>query len=115
MVFCPKCGTENKDDSKFCVKCGAPLPQSKKVEAQQVSGKSPIIAAILNFIWIGLGYLYLGIKEVRGIPAFGYVIIGLVLVIIGFFISPIRIIGFIISVILAIDAYQKAKGEKGFL
>ena len=115
MVFCPKCGTENKENSKFCVKCGAPLPQSKKVKAQYVTGKNPIIAAILNFILIGLGYLYLGLKEVRGIPTFGYVIIGLILGILGFFIFPIGIIGFIIAVILAIDAYQKAKGEQGIL
>ena len=25
MVFCTYCGTENKDDAKFCVKCGAKL------------------------------------------------------------------------------------------
>ncbi|WP_457548787.1 zinc-ribbon domain-containing protein [Archaeoglobus sp.] len=25
MVFCPKCGAENMDGSKFCIKCGAPL------------------------------------------------------------------------------------------
>jgi len=57
----------------------------------------------------------LGLKEVRGIPTFGYVIIGLILGILGFFIFPIGIIGFIIAVILAIDAYQKAKGEQGIL
>lgn len=25
MVTCPKCGTKNTDDSKFCVNCGASL------------------------------------------------------------------------------------------
>lgn len=25
MVFCPKCGTENKEGSKFCLSCGAAL------------------------------------------------------------------------------------------
>ena len=25
QIYCPECGTENKDDSRFCMKCGAPL------------------------------------------------------------------------------------------
>lgn len=25
MVFCPKCGLENKDDARFCTNCGAEL------------------------------------------------------------------------------------------
>ncbi len=25
MVYCPKCGTENPEAAKFCVKCGAAL------------------------------------------------------------------------------------------
>ncbi|MEM2876184.1 MAG: zinc ribbon domain-containing protein [Candidatus Bathyarchaeia archaeon] len=25
MVYCPKCGTNNKDDAKFCIQCGAAL------------------------------------------------------------------------------------------
>ena len=25
MVTCPKCGTKNQDDAKFCVNCGADL------------------------------------------------------------------------------------------
>jgi len=25
MVYCTKCGTENKEDAQYCVKCGAPL------------------------------------------------------------------------------------------
>lgn len=28
MPFCPKCGTENQDGSKFCAKCGANLDGS---------------------------------------------------------------------------------------
>jgi uncharacterized membrane protein len=29
-MFCSKCGTENKDTSKFCRKCGAPLRKPKE-------------------------------------------------------------------------------------
>lgn len=25
MIHCVKCGTENRDDAKFCIKCGAQL------------------------------------------------------------------------------------------
>lgn len=32
MVFCPKCGTDNKEGSKFCLKWGGPL-SSKKADA----------------------------------------------------------------------------------
>jgi len=30
MVYCTKCGAENKDDARYCVKCGAPLYPSKE-------------------------------------------------------------------------------------
>lgn len=53
MKICPKCGAENKENSKFCIKCGTPLNQSPvphtREEAKQAqvqtkqssSGKSP--------------------------------------------------------------------------
>ncbi|MFQ6120741.1 MAG: zinc-ribbon domain-containing protein, partial [Methanosarcinales archaeon] len=28
MKFCPKCKTENKEQNKFCIKCGTMLPSS---------------------------------------------------------------------------------------
>ena len=31
-MFCPKCGAENPDGAKFCVKCGAGLPVVQKAE-----------------------------------------------------------------------------------
>ena len=30
MVFCHKCGAENKEGSKFCIKCGAALAPAKR-------------------------------------------------------------------------------------
>ena len=32
MVHCVKCGTENKDDAKFCIKCGAQLYVTRESE-----------------------------------------------------------------------------------
>jgi len=29
MVYCPKCGKENKDDAEYCTKCGASLDSKK--------------------------------------------------------------------------------------
>jgi len=35
MVYCPKCGTQNKEDAKFCVKCGAELSPEKRTEKRE--------------------------------------------------------------------------------
>ncbi|MDH5440476.1 MAG: zinc-ribbon domain-containing protein [Candidatus Bathyarchaeota archaeon] len=35
MVTCTRCGTENKEGAKFCVKCGTSLYPSKRGEKQE--------------------------------------------------------------------------------
>ncbi len=35
MVYCQKCGSENVDDAKFCVNCGAEIKRVKKEERKQ--------------------------------------------------------------------------------
>jgi predicted nucleic acid-binding Zn ribbon protein len=50
MPFCPKCGTEIKKGMKFCPNCGTKVKKEK----------NPWIAALLNFLFWGLGYLYNG-------------------------------------------------------
>lgn len=45
MKICSKCGTENKADAKFCIKCGAPLDDSEsqphtREEAKQIHEQS---------------------------------------------------------------------------
>ena len=35
MVYCPKCGTKNEEDAKFCVKCGAELYPEKREEKRE--------------------------------------------------------------------------------
>ena len=32
-MFCPKCGTKNADEAKFCVECGATLPSLPRASA----------------------------------------------------------------------------------
>jgi len=35
MVYCPKCGTQNEEDAKFCVKCRAELYPEKPREKRE--------------------------------------------------------------------------------
>ena len=35
MVTCSKCGTENREDAKFCVNCGASLYSVKRREMRE--------------------------------------------------------------------------------
>jgi hypothetical protein len=62
----------------------------------------------------GLGYWYLGYKKVLGIPTFGF-IVGMLVVyfIIGILLTGI--VSLIIAIVLAVDGYQKAQGQKGFI
>ena len=50
-MFCPSCGTENKEGSKFCWKCGEHLAQNSQQDAivqserlpNQAKGEAPIV------------------------------------------------------------------------
>lgn len=39
IVFCQKCGAENKDEDKFCTSCGAELG-AKEAVSQKEEGKN---------------------------------------------------------------------------
>ena len=36
-MFCPKCGTKNIDDAKFCVACGSQIQEPERAESQEES------------------------------------------------------------------------------
>jgi hypothetical protein len=81
--------------------------------SQTAVGKNPFVAAILNLFW-GIGYLYLGYKKVLGLQTILFVIVFFIIdVVIGIF--TFGIISLILSLVLAYDAYIKAKGKKGFI
>lgn len=78
-----------------------------------MESKNAFVAAILNLFW-GLGYIYLGYKKVLGLPAVLFVIVMLIV----YFVVAIFTLGLltlIIAIVLAIDGYQKAKGNAGFI
>ena len=46
-MICEKCGTENIDNARFCIKCGQPLSPDKAETAQEdtsVSEEAPVNA-----------------------------------------------------------------------
>jgi hypothetical protein len=71
------------------------------------------VAAILNLFW-GLGYVYLGYKKVLGMPSFAFVVLMIVVYFV-FGIFTVGLVPLIIAIVLAIDGYQKANGQKGFI
>lgn len=40
-MFCPKCGTKNADEAKFCVECGAALPSRPQASAAAPQATTP--------------------------------------------------------------------------
>lgn len=70
-MFCPKCGTENPDQAKFCSKCGNALGTSAKPiegaagpEAESSTGMSANVAGLLSylFFWI-TGIIFVAIEK----------------------------------------------------
>ena len=76
-MFCVNCGKNIDSVSKFCSGCGSSVnnennPQQQQPVVQSIQNtsseyiypsdppKSPIIAAFLSFIFIGVGQFYLG-------------------------------------------------------
>lgn len=43
-MFCPKCGTKNADEAKFCVECGTTLPSRPQAPAAAQPAQAPASA-----------------------------------------------------------------------
>lgn len=71
-MYCPNCGTETNPNSEFCQKCGTNLKEGTKNTCvppnvtYALPLKSTGLAAVLSFLFAGLGQVYVG-KIARGI------------------------------------------------
>lgn len=132
--FCSQCGTENKDTAKFCQQCGNPLKETKENQTQNldntiikkettenkqenntyennpntiiVKKKDPLIAALLSFLIIGAGYLYIDDTK----KFLKYFLIGILLAFITIFTMGIGLIAYLPFYIYQIyDAYKSTE------
>lgn len=129
--FCKNCGSEivveqaNEKDTKFCSNCGFEMPKASKfcpecgTTAERVppvmntttivvpSNKSSGLAALLSFLIIGLGQVYLGLTK-KGIILFLLAIIsGVLMVVLIGWITWLLVWGYAIY-----DAYNSCEKMK---
>ena len=110
--FCPKCGYKMAKGLKFCPECGSPTSNTPHVNntvnntgnSVVNTNKDPLLAAILSFLIIGLGQIYLGLTK-KGIILFLAAIVSgvLMLILIGF------ILWLLIWAYAIYDAYNSAQ------
>jgi hypothetical protein len=95
MVHCSKCGTENMDDAKFCVKCGTALAGERERHESACFGAeredndcfgvrhgSALVGIIVGIFIIVIGLSYFLGEDIRGmIGPFIIIVIGLFIVI----------------------------------
>ena len=105
--FCAKCGHEIDAGLKFCPECGTPTSGVSQPSHTQVVvkyEKSAGLAAVLSFLLVGLGQVYLGLTK-KGIILF-------ILAVISVFLWVI-IVGFILGLLVwgysIYDAYNSAE------
>ncbi|MGB9980131.1 zinc-ribbon domain-containing protein [Methanobacterium sp.] len=54
-MFCPKCGTENKEDAKFCKKCGINLNDDSGITKENAGSPVKFLIVICIVLVAGLG------------------------------------------------------------
>ena len=105
IIFCANCGCKIVNNAKFCPDCGNPTNGVAEPIIDNVvhANKSPVLAAILSFLIIGVGQIYVGLTK-KGILLFvGAIISGfLMLIYVGW------ILWFIIWIYGIYDAYNSA-------
>ena len=102
--FCANCGFKMDKNNKFCPNCGS-SPDNPQPTMPIQSDKSSGLAAVLSFLIIGLGQIYLGLTK-RGLILFVLAVISgfLMLIYIGW------IIWLFVWIYAIYDAYNS--GEK---
>jgi len=88
MVACSKCGTENKDDAKFCVSCGAAMGLVERIEHRERSQRDecfglPHGGAVFG-LFIGAMIILWGLTQIFGwkveLGTYAIIIIGILIV-----------------------------------
>ena len=99
--FCSNCGAEIDARAEICPKCGVRVAPPPTVVAER---KSEGLAAVLSFLFVGLGQIYNG-QIGKGIL---FIVVGVVAVL-----SMLILIGFLLYPLFWIyniyDAYSTAK------
>ncbi len=126
-MFCPNCGKDSPPGAKFCEICGNAMPSDQTYQAPPAYGSQPFgqpmyapiplknagIAAVLAFLWAGLGHIYLG-QIGKGIM---FMLVYIILWVIGFltffgliigFLTFFGLLPFIFWIWQLYDAYTKA-------
>ena len=126
-MFCPKCGKDSAPGARFCESCGTALgsqqadqtpPAYNSQPYQQPYGqpmyaplplKNSGIAAVLAFLWAGLGHIYLGQIGTGILYMIAYIVLW-VIGIISFIIFPFigLLLPFVFWIWQLYDAYKKA-------
>ncbi|RQD81956.1 hypothetical protein D5R95_07730 [Methanosalsum natronophilum] len=111
--FCPSCGSQLRfKEAEKCPTCNHELTRK--------SNKNPLLAAILNFLLPGIGYLYIGTRKFFAI----LIIISMLSFAVWAFTLPENIFdqyltysisywafSIILAIAFAIDAYQEVVGR----
>ncbi|WP_458452988.1 double zinc ribbon domain-containing protein [Methanobrevibacter sp.] len=104
--FCSGCGFELNDSLKFCPECGTPTSNEVQRTNNQISNvqKSAGLAAVLSFLIIGLGQVYLGLTK-KGIILFLLAIVSgfLMFILVGF------VLWLLVWAYSVYDAYNSAE------
>jgi len=118
-MFCSACGANVEGAAKFCHACGAQMQgatasppasdpgtmrgagQQTRVVDRPVTGKNPVVAAILSAVIVGVGQFYNGDVKKGAIMLVAAVVFGAVT-------GGLLWLG--VAVWSAVDAYQVANG-----
>ncbi|MDO5831509.1 MAG: zinc-ribbon domain-containing protein [Methanobrevibacter sp.] len=122
-AFCPNCGfkltQEEKPRTKFCQNCGKKIDINAEIcpycgvrvaNVRPSEEKNVLLAAILSFLFPGLGHLYLGLNK-KGVSfIIAYIVSGiLILILIGFILALIVWLWALIDSIKSTEAINKGE------
>lgn len=118
-MFCPKCGTENKEGGKFCAKCGCALgvetgPETIVVEGHKPNTETPLEASIESRDTAQGGTVTTINLQTPQVNKNPIGVAGFILALIGVFVSWIPVLGWVVWFLGAlfsfIGLFKKPKG-----